>query len=111
MKLVDVYYNLHKKCLSVRDVATRRVDQHVDHIALQNAKFHVSASGRARVLKERRKNVHAWVRGYVASESAECSTQVTYNPYKYASFVTKSDEKPVVCAEHVNIKGRCIFID
>lgn len=113
---VDVYYNLHKKRLSVRDCETRRVLAHVDGIALKNVTFHVSESGRQRVLRDRRKNVHAFVRGYLDTTPYmrdvmdKCDVQVSYNPYKYNSFVRIVDASPIKSADHVIIQGRVIKV-
>ncbi len=100
---VFVYFNLHKKVWSVRDVKTGRVVNHTNFIILKDAKFKVSAAGRARVLKEKRKNVHAGVQGEIVEqidiERAQ-STKVTYNPYKYKSFVTDDTHKEVKSAPY-----------
>jgi len=108
-KNVEVYYNLHKKCLSVR----RRgiVIDHVNSILLKNARFVVQPAGRKRVLKEKRKNVHAFVRGErvaVASFDGK-SERITYNPYKYKSFVSVETGKPVYKKDIVSIDGRNIL--
>lgn len=98
----EVYWNLHRDVFSVRGTKTGRVVSHNDHILLRNAKFVVRPSGRARVLKEGRKNVHAFVRGEECSQSADyidfskrdkMSRVATYNPYKYDSFVDKKSEE------------------
>jgi len=93
--LVEVYFNLHKKIFSVRLVKTRRVVLHTDSIILKDVTFKVSEAGRQRVLKEKRKNVHAWARGTFV-EAGGCDlavwpgkvVRVKYNPYKYDTFVT-----------------------
>jgi len=108
MKKVFVYYNLHKHKWSVKDVKTGRVIGHYYDVSLYNAKFKVSEAGRARVLKEKRKNVHAGVEGYLTKdvlarkmdgtilwESQSERHAVTYNPYKYDTFVTVADEEPI----------------
>ena len=108
MKKVFVYYNLHKHKWSVKDVKTGRVIGHYYDISLYNAKFKVSEAGRARVLKEKRKNVHAGVEGYLTKhtlprkmdgtilwESQSERHRVTYDPYKYDTFVTVSDKEPI----------------
>lgn len=111
--LVKVYYNLHKKCLSV--VANEgenkgRVIGHVQEISLVNVVFKVSAAGRARVLKEKRKNVHATIWGRMTAEDlGQLPTAITYNPYKYSSFVNKADESPVIHAKKVKVDGRNIW--
>ena len=60
---VEVYFNLHKKVFSVRSVMTGRVILHTDKVHISNPKFVVRKSGRDKVLRERKKNVHAFVRG------------------------------------------------
>ena len=77
-KNVEVYYNLHKKCLSVRKRGL--VIDHVSSILLKNAEFVVQPAGRKRVVKEKRKNVHAYIRGErvaVASFDGK-SERITY---------------------------------
>ncbi|QFG08665.1 hypothetical protein PBI_VANISOA_86 [Mycobacterium phage Vanisoa] len=65
-------------------------------IILRNAKGKVSEKGRQRVLRERRKNVHAGLVGeLVQGEAVNLTPQareVTYNPYRYDSFVYRDDE-------------------
>lgn len=99
MMRVDVYRNLHRRCWSVRDTRTRLVIAHVDCIDLENPVFKVSEAGRQRVLRERRKNVHAVVRGTISGASGDLDgmVQVGYNPYKSPSFMqyTSDGDKPV----------------
>jgi hypothetical protein len=105
---VFVYRNLHKKCYSVKSLKTGRVIAHVNSIDLVNVSFRVSQSGRDRVLREKRKNVHAGVIGYISSPlSEDYSIDVTYNPYKYNSFVLKNNESPIFEAKsaHIDLSG------
>ena len=108
MRKVFVYYNLHKHKWSVKDVKTGRVIAHKYEVQLYNATFKVSAAGRARVLKEKRKNVHAGIEGYLTKDalprkmdgtilwgSQSERHKVTYNPYTYDTFVTVSDKEPI----------------
>lgn len=91
---VFVYRNLHKKCFSVKCLKTKKVIAHVDSITLINAVFKVSEAGRQRVLRERQKNVHAGVVGHIADVNLICqTTRVTYNPYKFDSFVDSEGKK------------------
>ena len=82
---VDVYRNLNSDCWSVRQGA--RVVCHTDYITLQNCEFVVQPAGRRRVLIEQKKNVHAFVRGYLCSPRESDYTPafsweyVKYNPY------------------------------
>ena len=60
---VEVYFNLHKHVFSVRSARSGRVILHTDRVHIRNPEFVVRQGGRQRVLKERKKNVHAFVRG------------------------------------------------
>ena len=87
---VQVYYNLHKKRLSVRNRG--KVIKHADMIVLHDVKFHVQPAGQAKVRKNKRKNVHAYVAGDMASKFRHCENieefeLVKYNPYKNDFFV------------------------
>ena len=112
---VQVYYNLHKKCLSVRHKG--KVIEHAQEVTLTDARFHVQQAGRERVLKQKRKNVHAYISGKLketfwfiqAPKYIWTAKQhVTYNPYKHKSFVNKKTLKPVASAEVVHISGKRI---
>ena len=112
---VQVYYNLHKKCLSVRHKG--KVIEHAQEVTLTDARFHVQQAGRERVLKQKRKNVHAYISGKLketfwfkqAPKYIWTAKQhVTYNPYKYKNFVNKKTLKPVASAEVVHISGKRI---
>jgi hypothetical protein len=107
---VYVYWNLHKHLFSVKDTRTGRVTHHAQMVVIQDATFAVSQAGRARVLRERRKNVHAGVRGtptWIDPAPMDLQmtgwTRITYNPYKYDSFVRASDERPVFGADEVRM--------
>ena len=95
---VQVYYNLHKKCLSIRYKG--KVIEHAREVTLTDAKFHVQPAGRARVLREKKKNVHAYV--WTAEK------RVTYNPYKNKTFVDQSNNETVTSAEVVHIADKVI---
>lgn len=87
---VDVYRNLHLNVWSIRHQG--RVIYHTDQVVIENAQFIVQQAGRLRVLKEKQKNVHAFVRGYLSSQLLipfldNRFVEITYNPYSYATFV------------------------
>lgn len=97
---VFVYRNLHKNCWSVKCLKTRRVVAHVDSIVLRGAMGKVSQAGRERVLREKRKNVHAGILGHwdksgTVENLSGLSRPITYNPYKYSSFVYSDTCEPI----------------
>jgi hypothetical protein len=110
---VDVYRNLAKNCFSIRECKTRLVIAHVQTTTLHNAKFIVSEPGRQRVLKERRKNVHAYVRGWWKQGQAAPMPpvqEVSYNPYKFPYFYKKDDNSAVYLSPWVFLHDNKIFV-
>ncbi|MEE9596432.1 MAG: hypothetical protein V3V96_06615 [Acidiferrobacterales bacterium] len=115
---VFIYYNLTKHVWSIRAAEGPHkglVIGHADRVSLRDCTFKVSEAGRQRVLKEKRKNVHAGIEGdliaadgykiapgyqNVAAERLFVTVdrmaawlrhngdEVTYNPYKSQTFVT-----------------------
>jgi len=92
-KPIEVYKNLHKGCWSVRQGG--KVLFHTTYICMHDCRFVVRPAGHAKGIKEQRKNVHAFVRGYLISSRANDSLtegiewqkgNVTYNPYKQPHF-------------------------
>lgn len=104
-KRVEVYWNLHKKIWSVRHKG--RVLGHKELVVIGDPEFAVQPAGRERVLREQRKNVHAFIRGELLP-SPVCGVgtgeafahlngwvEITYNPYKYSTFIEKETKKPI----------------
>jgi len=118
---VMVYYNLHKHTFSIS--YNGRVIAHADYVKLFNVEFRVRQGGRDKVLKEKRKNVHSFVIGTLVDyckypcedmPSEPNNNIVTYNPYKYNSFVMKDTEEPVYRADIVkmiNSKNKIFIIN
>ena len=96
---VKVYRNLHKHCWSVRSNTTGRVIEHRDSLVLLNPIFRVQKAGRLKVIQTKRKNVHAYVKGWMCLESdfenwIRCRG-ISYNPYNYETFVFTDNAEPV----------------
>ena len=86
---VYVYFNLHKKCFSVKAMdgpEKGRVIAHRKYVGLKNARPKVSEAGRQRVISEKRKNVHAGIVGEWTDVIAGCTERVSYNPYRGPCF-------------------------
>lgn len=99
---VFVYFNLHKRVFSVKALEGKdkgRVIGHRTSLAIDSPTFKVSEAGRQRVIREKRKNVHAGVVGFLTApydwtKEEVKWTFVVYNPYVFSSFVTTRG-KPV----------------
>ena len=107
---VMVYYNLHKHTFSVQKNGI--VVMHADFVKLEDVEFRVRQGGKEKVRKEKSKNVHAFVIGnlvdfcqYPCDEIPEEPTGnvVTYNPYKYDTFVYRDSEEPIINAKEVDL--------
>lgn len=91
----EFYWNFHRKCYSIRALegpSKGRVIDYTNEAYVEDATFSVGQRGRERVLREKKKNVHAFVRGrWVAVEGnpipAGAGVGVGYNPYQWSSFM------------------------
>jgi hypothetical protein len=114
---VEIYWNLHKNVWSIRHKG--KVVQHANRAVVKNAKFVVQEGGRQRVLRECRKNAHAFVRGelvwtdkdprpmlFTTSEDEA----VSYNPYKGPSFFMKTTGEDIVDAPIVLLGEKMLYV-
>lgn len=101
---VRVYWNLHRDCFSFQSTESGRVIAHYDVCTLSDAKLVVRKAGNEKVRREGKKNVHAFAVGRIADRDSfeagvlkpiRSKRAVTYNPYKYTTFVDKWTKKPV----------------
>ncbi len=93
-----IYRNLHTGTFSVKHKG--KVIAHPKSIVALDVEFRVSQKGRAKVLAERKKYVHAyvvcdsWFDESMESPSSGHLTEVLYNPFKYRAFVNSVTEQP-----------------
>lgn len=104
---VFIYYNLHKKMFSIKNMKSGLVIGHTLNLTLKDATFKVSEKGRQRVIREKRKNVHAGVVGYIDSnvmlKDLTGLRLATYNPYKFSSFVDKETNQALSNAKTIKL--------
>lgn len=112
MKGVFCYRNLNRKGVvwSVRSNRTGLVIRRSGKVVLKDVTLKVSAAGRARVLEQKRKNVHAGARGTLANpllfdhllvmSQGKAWKRIKYNPYEAGHFVDEQGRK-VVGANYV----------
>lgn len=107
--MVAVYYNLTRKVYSV--MAQRRVIDHAAQIAIAGVTFKVSEASRQRVIRTKRKAVHAFVCGErVSVVPSDDWVRVSYNPYLSGSFVRCDTGAAITKADFVICcAGRKVF--
>ena len=112
---VFCYRNLNRKGVvwSVRSNRSGLVIRRSERVVLKDVTFKVSAAGRARVLKQKRKNVHAGAQGTLCNplvfdhllilSQGKAWTRVQYNPYAAGHF-TDAQGRKVIGAAYVTLK-------
>ena len=120
-KKVMCYYDLHRHTFSV--TYNGLVMLKADYLKLNDVEFRVRQGGKQKVRDEKRKNVHAFVIGNLDDYCEfpcrnipvpESNDVVTYNPYKYDSFVIKTTKEPIYKSnkiEMINIKDKIFLIN
>lgn len=97
-KSVMIYKNLHNGLFSVKQGGL--VVAHIESVLLANVTFKVNDGGRERVIKEQKKNVHAFIVGYILNVNhtpmSLLKRAITYNPYKYNYFYFKDDHSKAI---------------
>ena len=105
-----IYFNLHRKLFTVQHKTAKgwRVLHHAAEVHMHFPRFKVSEAGRQRVLREKRKNVHAFVEGIIGDSmnlpDPEDMQRVSYNPYKAGTFVLRDSGTPVHGGRYVICK-------
>lgn len=84
-RTVRAYRNLSRDCYSIQQDGI--VKAHADSVALEDVTWTVSQPGRRRVIRDGKKNVHAFAVGHlVPATTALDAAPVVYNPYNMDSF-------------------------
>jgi hypothetical protein len=114
MKQVRIYFNLRTKTLSLQTKVNGqwKVTAHPFTAYLKNVTFKVSESGRQRVLKEKRKNVHAFITGELIDalpKNYERFDSARYNPYELEKFQCRN--KNIDKADFAILNGRQLFVN
>jgi hypothetical protein len=104
---VFAYRNLHTGMWSLMAVDGEhagRIVAHASEVTISAPRFVVRESGRLRVIREGKKNVHAGVRGFVSGKRPmSAPVRVTYNPYRLGAFVNAETGESVSEATRVHL--------
>ncbi|MFK5710232.1 hypothetical protein [Lysinibacillus boronitolerans] len=109
---IQVYRNLRKDNFSIRDAKTRRVIAYGTDIILSNIRMCVQKGGRKRVIREKWKNIHAFVSGTYEGNNYVNINQdwevVYYNPYTTETFINTTTGEPIFRANVAYLSnGKC----
>lgn len=107
-QLVEVYRNLHNGLFSIRDPKTKLVLAHGEDFLLKNCIEKISETGRQKVIRERSKNVHAYIVGNIVlkpnlKHDVELN-EISYNPYKDKHFILKETKQPIFNKKTKNVE-------
>jgi hypothetical protein len=108
-KKIQVYRNLNKDCWSARQSGS--TVEHFDTILLMDCTYHVQKGGLQRARREKQRNVHAYVKGYMKMGDKRLRKvkgyRVSYNPFKKDFFYYVDDKSEVEYSEllYFNEKG------
>lgn len=91
------YWNLHKKCWSLKTGG--KPVRHAWSLTLFDVEFRVWEGGRQRVLRERKKSVHAFAvgthLGVAEPDLLEGFVRLSYNPYRGPHFVVRGTDEAI----------------
>lgn len=110
---VFVYFNLHKHVFSVKALSgpyKGLVVLHSSMLAMKDCEFRVQQAGRLKVIATKCKNVHAGVVGYLIDNVEGCTLGVTYDPYKYESFVERLTLTPIENAAKAFLENKRVYV-
>lgn len=107
-----LYRNLHTGGFSIKHKGL--VCARGEMFAMKNVEFKVSAAGSKRAKAEKQRNVHAFMvadnyqkRIRISKVILDNLTEITYNPYKFVTFVNAETLDPVAKASYaITIGGK-----
>jgi hypothetical protein len=88
-KPIKIFRNLTKKGIWYSIQQAGLTVAHSTDITICEAKFYVNEKARLRVVKNKRKEFHAYIEGMVINKVIS-GLQVKYNPYLHNSFIKRS---------------------
>lgn len=109
-KPVEVYRNLNSGLLSVRQ--KNLICFYTEKIQLTNVKLVVREAGRESAVRTKRRNVHAFAKGYINEMELSFSSDriLYYNPFRVKGFVNETGQivKEVNSVE-IHANGRMFY--
>lgn len=112
---VRIYRNLNNGTMSIQQRIAGRwiVTGHVTDCTVKSVTFSVSKSGRARVLRDRCKNVHAWGQGTLFGQfdpELYAPIDLAYNPYINETFVQRYTQTEILRCRYLVVRDNRVFV-
>lgn len=108
---VKIYWNLRRDCWSIQHKG--KVIGYADTAILQDVTFKVSEKSRQRVIREKKKNVHAFACGTLVEKNVEkpesMNRAISYNPYRFSFFFDKASLQPVQSSDKLFLGNKTLF--
>lgn len=100
------YRNLNNGLMSIRQKigSSWLVVGHADNLIIQNPIFYVSEASRQRVIRSRKKNVHAWGCGILIGRNLESLPpldEISYDPYLLPFFSWRDSDRRIERADYL----------
>ena len=112
---IRIYRNLNNGTMSiqVKDNKSWKVVGHVTNAIVRDVRFHIQEGGRQRVIREQRKNVHAWGEGILIgqfSDSVVAPIALGYDPYTNATFVQRGTKNAIAKCSYLVVRNNLVFV-
>lgn len=111
---VRIYRNLNNGTMSIQIKGPKswKVAGHITNAVVQDVAFRVSDAGRQRVLRDQRKNVHAWGQGILIGKASEvyCPIALGYDPYNDENFIDKDTRRIITRADWLVVRDNIVYV-
>ena len=115
-----IYFNLHKHVFSIQHKIPGkgwRLWKHTNNLIAEGCTFKVYESRRQKVLRERQKNVHAYIICEKITENCNLdnnfcvyNNRISYNPYKFPNFYNKTTEEKIDSVQKIYLNNGKLHI-
>lgn len=112
---IRVYRNLNNGRMSLQAKIDKswKVVGHVTDCVIADVKFKVQDSGRQRVIREKRKNVHAWGEGTLLGQFDEtifAPIDLSYNPYTDETFKQRHTDNAITTCKYLVVRDNRVQV-
>lgn len=121
---IRIYRNLNNGTMSIqtKQSSSWKVVGHVTNAIVRDVKFHIQEGGRQRVIRDKRKNVHAWGEGVLIGQFDESvvapiafgaalgAIALGYDPYTNATFVERGTTRAIAKCSYLAVRNNLVFV-